>query len=208
MVIQERRANVLDLYKKRYSQWEIAAILNVDQATVSRDIRAIQDLLLASAIDDLLVVRIRDLMDLDEMEKECIRRLEGCTHPTQGSRWMEERLKIKKRRSKLLGLDSPQKYEVKKVSANLTTEQTDKLINAALGGEVPAGLIENMPDDVKQLTEGEDFEVEKTDDQPFPDEKFPELVNVTLSDEHAMSEKDKILKKAVDASDGNQHGTQ
>lgn len=139
--VKERRLKVSELYKKRYRQFEIARILNCDQSTISRDIKAIHKEWSAQCVDNIHIVRIRELADLDEMEKECIIRLEELKkHPHQGSRWMEERRKIKERRARMLGLDTEQRYVVRKEITIVDKAKRDEVMLAALGNRLPPGM--------------------------------------------------------------------
>jgi len=139
--IIERRVKVSELFKKRYKHYEIAQMLGVDRSTITKDIKAIQKEWKAEALDNLHIVRLRELADLDDMERICIERLEKLAkNPHQGSRWMEERRKIKERRSKLLGLDAEQKMSVKRELTIITKEKRDQVVLAALGNRLPEGI--------------------------------------------------------------------
>jgi len=136
MKIAERRIKLMELYEQRYSYTEMAKILEVDRSQVVRDLQAIEAKLVErtqEAMGNLEAMRLRELEDLDRMERICIERLEKLQHsPHQGSRWLEERRKIKERRAKLMGLDSEQKFKVTTVEQEGTKEQRDAAVQAAL----------------------------------------------------------------------------
>jgi len=138
--IKERRMRVSELLKQRYKQFEMGDLLGVDRSTISKDIKAIHKEWMAQSLDNLHIVRLRELVDLDDMEKICIQKLAAIKSPTQGSRWMEERRKIKERRARLLGLDAEQRYSVKREITIITKEKRDAVVLAALGGRLPKGI--------------------------------------------------------------------
>jgi hypothetical protein len=108
--MEQRRTEVARLLCEEHLRpMAIAKILGVHQATVYKDVIAIRQEWKKDRLDHVEEVRMRELAELDEMERICMERLIGCTQPWQGARWMEERRKIKERRAKLLGLDAPEK---------------------------------------------------------------------------------------------------
>lgn len=165
--VKERRAKVSELYKQRYNQREIAEIIgNIDQSAISRDIKAIHKEWLSQAIDNVHVVRIRELADLERMEQECIDRLNRLKHnPHQGSRWMEERRKIKERRSRMLGLDTAQRYVVRKEVTIIDKAKRDEVILAALGNRLPQGVTaEDIKNGLDKLDDIQNAEYQESED--------------------------------------------
>lgn len=69
LAILERRRNVARRYLRGELQWEIAKAFEVDQGTISRDIKAIQEEWLKSAVMDLDALRAKELAKLDEIER-------------------------------------------------------------------------------------------------------------------------------------------
>lgn len=62
--IAQRRAKVADLYLRKLTQWEIAERLNVDQSTVSLDIKAIKEgwrEQFAESYDDRIQMNLKEL---------------------------------------------------------------------------------------------------------------------------------------------------
>jgi len=68
--IAQRRAEVAALYLSRKTQVEIAAELGVDQATISRDLTALQALWRSEATEDVGEVKARELARIDRLERE------------------------------------------------------------------------------------------------------------------------------------------
>ena len=145
---RERRAQVAGLYKKRYRMHEIAEMLGIARKTVMRDIRHLEELWIKSQIEDIQSVKLRELSELDEMERTCIERLEKCTQPWQGARWMEERRKVKERRASILGIDAPKNLNITTKDKTLTKEQRDAAFKVALGVANPAKMIDDMMNDM------------------------------------------------------------
>lgn len=126
----ERRAEVSKLYMKRYTMSEIADLLDINKSTVSRDIKHIEAKLVETQTSNMEIVRARELVDLDSMEKICIDRIERLNDsPTKGARWIEEWRLIKVRRAQLLGLDSAKKFQVSDNTDNISKERKDKMLD-------------------------------------------------------------------------------
>ncbi len=106
--IAERRRRVAALYTRRINQEDIARQVGVDQSTVSKDIKAMLKEWREGALSDIADVRARELGELDEIERDCALQFAASKDPG----WIDRRLKCKERRSKLLGLDAPERKEV------------------------------------------------------------------------------------------------
>lgn len=155
-VVMERRLKVSELLKKRLTHQAIASRLGVERSVITKDIKAIQNEWASQCIDNIHLVRLRELADLEDMERECIARLEGLqAHPHQGSRWMEERRKIKERRAKMLGLDTEQRFSIKKEVTYIDKAKRDEVILAALGDRLPPEIIAAG---IKQLSDANDVQ--------------------------------------------------
>jgi hypothetical protein len=68
--IAQRRAAVAELYLQGRYQWEIALVVQVDQATISRDLKAIRAEWKASALRDFDEAREQELARIDALERE------------------------------------------------------------------------------------------------------------------------------------------
>jgi transcriptional regulator with XRE-family HTH domain len=110
--VSKRRATVAKLWTRRLTQEEIAAAVGVDQSTVSRDVKALVAAWREEALGDVTDLRARELADLDAMEREAAMAASADVSPQELARLLEVRLRIKDRRSRLLGLDAPQRQEV------------------------------------------------------------------------------------------------
>lgn len=132
MAIHLRRKKVAELYAKRWNEQEIAEHFGCNKSTICRDLDALRMLWLECQIDNIHLAKLRELADLEEMEKICISRLEKLEkNPHQGTRWMEERRKIKERRAKLLGLDAEQKMNITQSIEIISKDQRDAAVKAA-----------------------------------------------------------------------------
>ena len=184
--IKQRRRQVAELVKKCYKVYEIADMLGVCKRVIERDIIALENEWKESRIDNIDAVRLRELAHLDEMERICIERLEKCTNPTQGSRWMEERRKIKEQRAKLLGLNAAQQYEIRGEMTVIPKEQRDQALLAVLMSQNPnlIGMDKEalMPPE-KSAEDTMDAEYEEMPDDSY---RLPSLIG-----------KDKILSRVV-----------
>lgn len=111
--IEARRLRVADMLLRRMNQTAIAKVLGVSKPTVHRDVLAIEAEWRKQAVADLDTIKARELAELDEMERQVIKASveQGDDPGVESPKWVEARLKIKDRRAKLLGLDSPQKIE-------------------------------------------------------------------------------------------------
>lgn len=130
--IAERRKNVSLRYLRGQTQCEIAYALEVDQATVSRDLKAIQREWMAASVQDRAEWLARELATIDEVERTAwnafsrsqenaqsrkVRRkaadgsdeeIEETTRGQAGeSRFLSIILGCIDKRCKLLGLDAP-----------------------------------------------------------------------------------------------------
>lgn len=103
----DRRRKVAELYRARLSQSEIGRRLGLSKATVCRDLQAVIAEDREAAKVHIAEWRARELADLERMETDAtVRYRETLDH-----KWIETRLKIKARRTALLGLDAPAKVE-------------------------------------------------------------------------------------------------
>jgi len=130
-----RRQKVAEMYYRlRLRQQEIADEIGCNQSTISRDIKALDEQWRQRIADEVDTVRARELGDLDEMERDCAFQLQM----TKSARWMAERLKVKERRARLLGLDAPTRGSMTNVDlTQLTVEQLERIEK----GEDPAHVL-------------------------------------------------------------------
>lgn len=106
--IAERRRLVAGLYLRHVHQADIARELGVDQGTVSRDITALKEEWRTQALSDVQDRVRQELAELDHLESLCGERFDS----TGQVGWIAQRLAIKERRAKLLGLDAPKRSDV------------------------------------------------------------------------------------------------
>jgi len=130
-IMAARRIKVSDLYLQGYRYDEIATLLGVTKRTIGNDLRFLHDEWKKQQIDNIDEIKIRELAKLDELEKKCAIKFNGCHKATSGARFLEEWRKILERRSKLLGLDAAEKHMVVSTIANVSKEQNDAAFQAA-----------------------------------------------------------------------------
>ena len=103
--IEARRQQVASLTLHKVHQTEIARRLGVAQSTVSRDLKVIEAGWRRAAAADLDELKARELAELEEMERDLLRRLDA--KPGLAFRLISLRLRVKERRARLMGLDAP-----------------------------------------------------------------------------------------------------
>jgi DNA-binding CsgD family transcriptional regulator len=106
--IEKRRRDVASLYRSRVSEREIAGSLNISLATVYRDIQVIMEEWRRQYLVDMNAYVVRDLADMDQMERDCAAQFAAGHQPI----WILRRLQIKERRAALLGMDAPDKVDL------------------------------------------------------------------------------------------------
>jgi len=137
--IARDRRRIAEMYLHGRLQVDIADELHVDQSTVSRDLKALQDEWRASSLVDINEAKARELARIDELERTYwdgwqrskedaeIKRTHVLDGPEKGRRyqaWTESRNEYGdprfltgvgwciERRCKLIGIDAPQKQEI------------------------------------------------------------------------------------------------
>ena len=118
MEVQERRRKVAVLYLHRVRQIDIARQLHVAQATVSRDLKALEKQWLRESTEMLAQVKAREVAELDEMEEEAARRYQE----QKSLKWFKARLALKEQRAKLLGLNAATSVDVTSAGEPLSTD--------------------------------------------------------------------------------------
>lgn len=129
--LAQRRLRVSRLNLDGWTQQEIAADLGVDPAQVCRDLKALR---LEWAAEHKAATHEhveRELVSLQRDEKDVRERLEAVSgeHPDRdAAKWHDVLLKIRDRRSKLLGLDAPTKLETKTEARVAFTDDVTKIL--------------------------------------------------------------------------------
>lgn len=164
--ILERRKKVAARYLRGQTQWEIARAFEVDQSTISRDLKVIQAEWLAQAVLARGEWTARELARIDEVERaawaawaksqenaEVLRaRMRGDQAETEkisrgqagDPRFLELVLKCVSKRCELLGLNAPKDASSLKGSR---MEIVEEIIDAgdASGGEAAPGAASVPP---------------------------------------------------------------
>lgn len=139
--LEERRSQVAFMVCTLHMKSrDIAKELGVAQSTIKRDIKWLRSEWQKERIEHVDEVRQRELAELDEMETICAQRLMECKNPWQGTRWMEERRKIKERRAKLLGLDAPEKSMRMNTHVTINKEEAAKVVEAVVVANDPLAI--------------------------------------------------------------------
>jgi DNA-binding CsgD family transcriptional regulator len=82
---------------------QLAAMLGVDKATISKDLRNLSEEFKTSNISNFELQRERILNEIRMNKIECMRRLRGLGD-REGSRWMEEWTKLTEKEMKIVGI--------------------------------------------------------------------------------------------------------
>lgn len=154
--ITNRRTQVAKYYLNRMHQTEIAAILDVTQATISNDIKALNKKWAEESQADISEQKSRELAELDLMELEAVvmyQKYKKENNSKEANKWYKSRLDTKKMRADILGLMHPQKIELdanmkhstQKSPEEMTDEELDKEIDDDLKKLLEAGLIPDTP---------------------------------------------------------------
>ncbi len=149
--LQERRRRLIQLVREHpdWNQQELSDSLGVDKSTICRDLKTINEEFKVVNSEMWILSRERVLKEIRDNKAECMRRLNLCTKPHQGSRWMEEWTKLNIQESKILGINSPSHIMVNQ-ELTIRKDEVDAGVNAALSQyEEPA--IEIGPDGVIKL---------------------------------------------------------
>jgi hypothetical protein len=131
--IEERKRRLIQLVRDHpdWDQTQLGEELGIDKSTVSRNLKTINDELNIVTSEMWTLNRTRILKEIRDNKAECMRRLDLCTIPSQGSRWMEEWTKLNLQESKILGVNSPSHIMIHKELV-IRKEDVDAGINAAL----------------------------------------------------------------------------
>jgi len=102
----------------RVSQREIAKQLDESDAVISNDVKILQAAWQRAMIDDPVKERLRELAEIDDMERYAALQLVQ----TRDGIWWDRRLRAKERRARMLGLDAPFKID-KTEKIHITVEE-------------------------------------------------------------------------------------
>lgn len=138
--IADRRAQMLKLMKENPGilHTELAKLLGVDRSTVQRDLKIMTEEMNLQNRDDFLAHQKRLLEDIQVKKALCMEKLEGCSSPTQGARWMEEHTKLVTLECKLLSMFSPEKIldQIDKKDKRVGKAERDAAVAAVFDSNV------------------------------------------------------------------------
>ena len=160
--IAERRQEVSRRYILGESQTTIARALHITQAMVSKDLKAVREAWLASAVRDFDALKAEQLAKIDQVEQAAWSAFTRSQQDTESTvqekhggklkvslridphvgdpRWLQIVLDCVSRRSDLLGLNAPQRYSID--FDKLSESQLERL---ARGEPVASVLAETAP---------------------------------------------------------------
>lgn len=107
-LMAKRREDVCTLYHGGKNQEEIAALLNISQATVSSDMKWMRDKWTQNAVDKIGEWIERELAYALEQRVRCLSQWQS----TKNGRFQGLMISWSDRISKLLGLDAPTKFDL------------------------------------------------------------------------------------------------
>lgn len=111
-MIQLRREKVIALYLRKHTQVQIAKKLNVSQATVSLDLKAMRRLINERAAAQMVELQAEEIAVIDQVEREAWKSFgqskKKGTHALAGgnARFLDIILDCSDRRRRILGLDN------------------------------------------------------------------------------------------------------
>ena len=103
----ERRRNVARLMVNHATMAEMESQLGMSHSTLANDMRWVRAQWQKDFEADMEQLKAREFAELADMERTCVREF---VQSHEGN-WIDRRLKVKERKSKMMGLDSPQKNE-------------------------------------------------------------------------------------------------
>ncbi|MFA6660933.1 MAG: hypothetical protein WCS62_04925 [Bacilli bacterium] len=142
--IEKRRRDVASLYLGGSKQWQIAEQLGYDRTTISKDLKALKDQWASSAKDDINSHISITLAKLDQLENYAMKMFAeasrvGKAGGNTAGYWHKEVLETIDRKTKLLGLNKPSKFEL---DANMKhdiqnpAEMSDEELQQAIENEL------------------------------------------------------------------------
>jgi len=144
-----RRKEVIRIFRENphIRASEIAKTLNVNPATIYKDIHDLTEELRIENPKTWHVHRERMLLSLNKMMKACQDKFELCRGATSGSRWVEEWTKLFEKEAKILGIYSAEKSIHAHVNLDdiVGKEQRDAAINALIRKQ--EDIIDITPDE-------------------------------------------------------------
>jgi predicted transcriptional regulator len=134
----ERRAQVAEMYRKGYTQMQIAVALGTTQGTVSRDVRWLLDEWQKTHVHEVNDAVTKQLDELRELRLNAWKQFEQ----TERKAWLDVILNVQEREAKLLGLNAPSEIiTTHSWRSHLEKEKVDaaevfaELVNAIADGE-------------------------------------------------------------------------
>lgn len=130
--IADRREKVSKYMMQDYPVYQIANMLNVDRATVYRDVKILMQKMTKHALENLDEIRAKRIQTFEYVANFCWRRLEEIKNPSAGSKFIEEIRKCYIEICKLEGLYPEKSVNVKHTVEKLSKQKRDAIAEAAV----------------------------------------------------------------------------
>jgi hypothetical protein len=132
MMSMDRQHRILEHLRQDPSltNAQLAAILGVDKATISRDLKGLSEEYKNSNIANYELQRERILNEIRLNKIECMRRLRSLGD-REGSRWMEEWTKLTEKEMKIIGIGNNDVLTIER-GKSFDKHEHDAAINAML----------------------------------------------------------------------------
>lgn len=129
----QRRKEIIKILRKNpgATHQDMADRIGCNRATISKDLKAIDEELTIQNREDFMLHRDRILREIQSNKDECMRRLTMLRDPSKGSRWMEEWGKLCEKEIRMLGVAMPERLHITKEEI-VSKEEKDKAIDAVI----------------------------------------------------------------------------
>lgn len=131
--LEDRRRRVAEIYlsNRNIRGYEVAQMVGVDPATISRDLKVITKEWQQERIENFEILLERQLLEYEEIKKECREKRSRITNAHQGSRWLEMEINALKQQAKLMGLYAPERHQIV-ASEAMDKSSRDAAVNAVI----------------------------------------------------------------------------
>lgn len=155
---------IIDVFKKNPQKTvhDIAYELNLNKHYVNKRMSFIKEKIIERNTVSAECMRDWFFKQLEDAKLVCLRRLEGCTKPTQGARWIELFMKALNDQSRMMGTEAPSKHQVE-IGIVMDKDQRDEVLKAAMARVVDGKLMigeDETPPEAVDLSEDDFYEVD------------------------------------------------
>ena len=121
---------------------DISQVTGLDREIVKQHMQELTADIKERDQESIIVMRDQYIMDIEKDKMVCDMKLQGCMSPREGSRWIEEKRKLRDSQIRLLGLDAPSKQQVD-IELTVSKEHRDEIFQAAQMQIVDGEIIVN-----------------------------------------------------------------